>query len=74
MGDVLSGVIGSYLTQGLEPAAAARLGVFLHGLAGDLAAVESGGTVVLASEVSGNIRRAVARLVADKPSTGGGRK
>ena len=34
-GDVLSGTIGSLLAQGLAPFAAARLGVYLHGLAGE---------------------------------------
>ncbi len=37
-GDVLSGVIGALLAQGLAPYAAARLGVYLAGLAGDIAA------------------------------------
>lgn len=34
-GDVLTGLIGSLLAQGLKPADAARLGVFVHGLAAD---------------------------------------
>jgi ADP-dependent NAD(P)H-hydrate dehydratase / NAD(P)H-hydrate epimerase len=40
MGDVLSGVIGSLLAQGLAPLDAAALGVCLHGAAGDIAAEE----------------------------------
>jgi NAD(P)H-hydrate epimerase len=40
MGDVLSGVLGALLAQGLSAAEAARLGVCLHGAAGDLAAKE----------------------------------
>jgi NAD(P)H-hydrate epimerase len=35
-GDVLSGVIGGFLAQGLAPLPATLLGVFLHGLARDL--------------------------------------
>lgn len=35
MGDVLTGLIGGLLAQGVKPGAAAVLGVFLHGLAGD---------------------------------------
>ncbi|MEP4147143.1 MAG: NAD(P)H-hydrate dehydratase [Halioglobus sp.] len=40
MGDVLSGVIGSLVAQGLDPLAASSLGVCLHGAAGDIAAEE----------------------------------
>src|SRR6185369_467574 len=35
MGDVLSGIIGGLLAQGLSPAEAACLGAYLHGLAAD---------------------------------------
>ncbi|HEU4742272.1 MAG TPA: NAD(P)H-hydrate dehydratase [Meiothermus sp.] len=38
MGDVLSGVIAAFLAAGLSPWDAARLGVYLHGLAGDVRA------------------------------------
>ncbi len=37
-GDVLSGMIGSLLAQGISPDKAAIAGVYLHGLAGDRAA------------------------------------
>ena len=37
-GDVLAGLLGGLLAQGLPPFDAACLGVYLHGLAGDLAA------------------------------------
>ncbi|HIS62370.1 MAG TPA: NAD(P)H-hydrate dehydratase [Candidatus Scybalomonas excrementigallinarum] len=36
-GDVLGGIIGSLLAQGMEPMKAATLGVYIHGLAGDVA-------------------------------------
>lgn len=42
MGDVLTGMIASFLGQDVEPFAAAALGVYFHGLAGDLAAKEKG--------------------------------
>jgi hydroxyethylthiazole kinase-like uncharacterized protein yjeF len=42
MGDVLTGVIAALLAQGLPPFAAAQAGVYLHGLAGDLAAQAGG--------------------------------
>ncbi len=34
-GDVLTGMIGAFLAQGVEPSAAAMCGAFLHGLAAD---------------------------------------
>ncbi len=37
-GDVLAGIIGAFLAQGLEPFAACACGAYLHGLAGDLCA------------------------------------
>lgn len=39
-GDVLTGILTALLAQGYEPRAACLLGVYLHGLAGDLAAAE----------------------------------
>ena len=36
MGDVLSGIIGTFLAQGTKPFHAAVAGAFLHGRAGDL--------------------------------------
>lgn len=50
-GDVLSGAIAALLAAGLRPFDAARLGVFLHGLAGDLLAEEKG-VGLLAREVA----------------------
>lgn len=40
MGDALTGLIAGFVAQGLEPFAAASLGVYLHGLAGDIAVEE----------------------------------
>ncbi len=39
-GDVLAGMIASFVAQGIEPAKAAAGGVYLHGAAGDLCAKE----------------------------------
>ena len=50
-GDVLSGMIGSFLAQGLKPLEAALCGVFLHGLAGDLAAEELTERALLAGDI-----------------------
>ncbi len=50
-GDVLSGIIGSLLAQGLEPIDSALCGVFLHGLAGDISAYELGEYSMIASDM-----------------------
>ena len=50
-GDILCGVIAALVGQGLEPFAAAKLGVYLHGLAGDLATCEMGVHGVIASDI-----------------------
>jgi len=50
-GDVLTGLITALACQKLPPFAAAQLGVFLHGLAGDLAAAELGQEAMIASDL-----------------------
>jgi len=50
-GDVLTGLIAALVAQGLEPFDAARLGVYLHGLAGDLAAGELGQESLIAGDL-----------------------
>jgi NAD(P)H-hydrate epimerase len=50
-GDVLTGVIAAWLAQLLDPDAAARVGVYLHGLAGDLASRSVGQPAVTAGDV-----------------------
>ena len=50
-GDVLTGIITALLCQGLEPFDAARLGVHVHGLAGDLAAQDLGQVSMIASDL-----------------------
>ncbi|MBT8179900.1 MAG: NAD(P)H-hydrate dehydratase [Eudoraea sp.] len=51
-GDVLTGIITSLLSQKYDALTAARFGVFLHGMAGDLAARELGEEAVIASSIS----------------------
>ncbi len=50
-GDVLTGIILALLAQGYAQEAAVRLGVYLHGLAGDLAAEEYGYESLIASDL-----------------------
>jgi ADP-dependent NAD(P)H-hydrate dehydratase / NAD(P)H-hydrate epimerase len=50
-GDVLSGVLGAFLARGLEAGAALAAAVYLHGLAGDVAAERVGQESLVAGDV-----------------------
>lgn len=50
-GDVLTGLMAALLAQHMEPFAAAQLAVFVHGLAGDLAAKELSQPGLIASDL-----------------------
>jgi NAD(P)H-hydrate epimerase len=50
-GDVLTGMVASFLAQGLDPLNASMLGVFMHGLAGDLAADTKSMPSLVASDI-----------------------
>ena len=50
-GDVLTGIITGLLARGYTQADACRVGVYLHGLAGDLAAEELGEESLMASDI-----------------------
>ena len=63
-GDVLAGVIGALLAQGVAPGPAARLGVFLHGTAGDMARDRFGDAGLLASDLPDSIPLVRKRLAA----------
>ena len=58
-GDVLTGMIAGLLGQKLQPWDAARLGVYLHGLAGDMSAAERGEIGLLASDLADRIPLAI---------------
>ena len=64
-GDVLSGVIGGLLARGIPAAAAAAMGVYLHGLAGELA-VRTSEHSLLASEILSQLGTALSRLASDR--------
>lgn len=57
-GDVLAGMIGSMLAMGASAFDAAVLGVYLHGLAGDLAAKETSEYALTATKISEYIGKA----------------
>ena len=56
MGDVLSGMIGALLAQGLSCIDAAKLAVYVHGEAADCIAAEYGERGMLASDLFPKIR------------------
>jgi NAD(P)H-hydrate epimerase len=58
-GDVLTGMIGSLLAQGYGPTDAACLGVYVHGLSGDLAAKEQGEAGMTAGDLIEKIPEAM---------------
>lgn len=68
-GDVLSGIIGALLAQGLSPFKAACAGAYYHGLAGDLAAKKHGQRSLLATHVLEELPSSFL-LAFEKPYTG----
>lgn len=58
-GDVLSGMISALVGQGLSIHQASKLGVYLHGLAGDFAKDKFGETSLIASDIIDNIYQAI---------------
>jgi hydroxyethylthiazole kinase-like uncharacterized protein yjeF len=61
-GDVLTGIIGSLLAQGVESADAIQLGVYLHGLAGDVAEKNIGELSMSASDIIQFLPKAIQQL------------
>ena len=65
-GDVLAGVIGAFMAQGYRPDLAATIGVYIHGLAGDLAAEELGEFGMMAGDISDRLGRAIRKVMTSK--------
>jgi NAD(P)H-hydrate epimerase len=61
-GDVLSGILGSFLAMGDDILAASKKAVFIHGLSGDIAAEEKGEHSVLARDVIAALPKAILAL------------
>jgi NAD(P)H-hydrate epimerase len=57
-GDTLTGILTALLAQGYSPGEAAILGVYLHGLAGDLAAAEHSQESMLPSDLTDRLGKA----------------
>jgi NAD(P)H-hydrate epimerase len=63
MGDVLTGVLAGFITQGLTPKAAAHAAVYLHGAAADTLAQTVGPIGYLAGEVMNTIPGEIKKLL-----------
>jgi hydroxyethylthiazole kinase-like uncharacterized protein yjeF len=68
-GDVLTGMIAAFLAQLLDAEAACRVGVFLHGAAGDLAASSEGEIAMTASDLLAHIGEAVCELTGKRSNS-----
>jgi hydroxyethylthiazole kinase-like uncharacterized protein yjeF len=67
-GDVLTGIITSFLAQGYNRSQSAMLGVYVHGLAGDIAASVSGQEGMIAGDIVEHIGGAI-RMIVDRIRT-----
>ena len=61
-GDVLAGIIGSLLAQGYSPEISSKLGVYIHGLAGDYAKEKFGEISMTSSNIQEFISLAFKKL------------
>ena len=61
-GDVLTGILAGLLAQSYFPVDACLLGVYLHGLAGDIAAQNSGQEALIAGDIIENLGNAYKQL------------
>jgi NAD(P)H-hydrate repair Nnr-like enzyme with NAD(P)H-hydrate dehydratase domain len=66
MGDVLTGVLAGFITQGLTPKDAAHAAVYLHGAAADTLAQTVGPIGYLAGEVMNTIPSEIKKIL-EKP-------
>jgi NAD(P)H-hydrate epimerase len=68
-GDVLTGVVLALLAGGSSPAAAARAGAYVHGLAADVAAEASGERSLIAGDVLEALPAAI-KVIEEGPGEG----
>ena len=62
-GDVLTGMITGLIARGYEPSTAAKMGVYLHGSAGDLAAEQLGYEAMTAGDIINALGNAFLELI-----------
>lgn len=65
-GDVLTGVITAFIAQGYKPELAATIGVYIHGLAGDIAAEKMGEYALVASDIIDNLGVAIRSVMENR--------
>ena len=63
MGDVLAGIVGALMGQGIEPGDALTLGVFAHGHAADRLAARVGGFGYLAGDLAVELPGAFTEII-----------
>lgn len=62
-GDVLTGVIAAFMAQGYKPELASTIGVYIHGLAGDLAVEKIGEAGLTASDIIDHLGIAIRKIL-----------
>ena len=62
-GDVLTGIVAAFLTQGYAPKESLRMAVFLHGRAGDLAVKKVGQISLIASDIIDHLPLAIGQVL-----------
>lgn len=62
-GDVLTGVITAFLAQGYSPEVASTIGVYVHGLAGDIATEQTGEWGLVASDIANHCGVAIQAII-----------
>lgn len=62
-GDVLTGLMLGFMTQGYAPEIASLISVYVHGVAGELASEEHGIHGVTAGDVAQNVGRAIKQIL-----------
>ena len=72
-GDVLTGMIASFVGQGLTEIEAARAGAYIHGLAGDMAVKSQGETGLIATDLLSKLPRAIKELQQKKAQSSKGK-
>lgn len=69
-GDVLTGILAGLLAQGYSPEETAKTGVFLHGLAGDLALKNESEESLIAGDLIANLGKAFESVRNQQPASG----